>query len=121
MNHKAISIRPFIGAKDFEVSRRFYRDLGFEEVVLENNFSYFKTGGTGFYLQDAYVKDWVDNTMVFLEVDDVSRYYDEILALDLPATYEGVRLVPIRIHPWGRECFLHDPAGILWHFGEFKK
>jgi len=121
MNHKAISIRPFIGAKDFDVSRRFYRDLGFEEVVLEHNFSYFKTEGIGFYLQDAYVKDWVDNTMLFLEVDDVARYYDEILALDLPSKYEGVRLVPIRNHPWGRECFLHDPSGILWHIGEFKK
>jgi catechol 2,3-dioxygenase-like lactoylglutathione lyase family enzyme len=121
MNHKAISIRPFIGAKDFEVSRRFYRDLGFEEVVLENNFSYFKTEGIGFYLQDAYVKDWVDNTMIFLEVDDVARYYDEIRALDLPSRYEGVRLVPTRDLPWGRECFLHDPSGILWHIGEFKK
>ncbi len=121
MNHKVISIRPFIGAKDFEVSRRFYRDLGFEEVVLENNFSYFKTEGIGFYLQDAYVKDWVDNTMVFLEVDDVHRYYNEMLALDLPGKYEGVRLIPVRDLPWGRECFLHDPSGILWHFGEFKK
>ncbi|HSF90053.1 MAG TPA: hypothetical protein VLA46_11585 [Saprospiraceae bacterium] len=121
MNHKTISIRPFIGAKEFEVSRRFYRDLGFEEVVLENNFSYFKTGHTGFYLQDAYVKDWIDNTMVFLEVDDAQRYYNEILALDLPGKYEGVRLIPVRDLSWGRECFLHDPSGILWHFGEFKK
>lgn len=121
MVHKAISIRPFIGAKDFEVSRRFYRELGFEEVVLENNFSYFKTGHTGFYLQDAYVRDWIDNTMIFLEVDDAARYFDEIQALDLPSKYESVRLIPIRNHPWGRECFLHDPSGVLWHFGEFKK
>lgn len=121
MNHKAISIRPFIGAKDFDVSRRFYRDLGFEEVVLEHNFSYFKTEGIGFYLQDAYVKDWVDNTMVFLEVDDVARYHDELQALDLPSKYENVRLIPTRNHPWGRECFLYDPSGILWHIGEFKK
>jgi hypothetical protein len=28
------SIRPFIGAQDFEISRNFYRDLGFEEIVL---------------------------------------------------------------------------------------
>ncbi|PZO24508.1 MAG: glyoxalase, partial [Flavobacteriaceae bacterium] len=28
---------------------------------------------------------------------------------------------PIRNHDWGRECFLHDPSGILWHFGEFFK
>lgn len=65
MEHKAISIRPFIGAKDFELSRSFYRDLGFEETILSHNMSVFKTDGLSFYLQDAYVKDWIDNTMIF--------------------------------------------------------
>lgn len=119
MEHKAKSIRPFIGAKNYEVSRSFYRDLGFEEIVLTNNMSVFKTGGMAFYLQDAYVKDWVDNTMVFLEVDDVARFWNELLALDLPAKYQNVRITPIRVNDWGRECFVHDPSGILWHIGEF--
>jgi catechol 2,3-dioxygenase-like lactoylglutathione lyase family enzyme len=119
MQHKAISMRPFIGAKDFETSRSFYRELGFEEVVLDTNMSVFKTGQLAFYLQNAYVKDWADNTMIFLEVDDVARYWNELLALDLSSKYAGVRLTPIRVELWGRECFLHDPSGILWHFGEF--
>ena len=121
MNQKALSIRPFIGAKDFEVSRSFYRDLGFEESILGHNFSYFKTQGLGFYLQDAYVQDWIDNSMIFMEVEDVDQYWDELLALNLPAKYENVKLTPIRKYDWGRECFLHDPSGILWHFGEFSK
>ena len=121
MEHKAISIRPFLGAKSYDRSRSFYRDLGFEESVLTHNLSYFKTKGIGFYLQDAYVQDWVDNTMVFMEVDDVGRFWSELVALDLPTRYEEVRLTPIRVHDWGSECFLHDPSGILWHFGEFAK
>ncbi|WP_166925763.1 VOC family protein [Flavobacterium poyangense] len=121
MEHKIKSIRPFIGAKDFELSRSFYRDLGFEEGVLEANFSVFKTGETAFYLQDYYAKEWIENTMIFLEVDDVDRYYKELLALKLPEKYAGVKLTPIRNLDWGRECFLHDPSGVLWHFGEFKK
>ena len=119
MEHKATSIRPFIGAKDFETSRSFYRDLGFEEHVLAHNMSVFKIGTLAFYLQDAYVKDWIDNTMIFLEVDDVSRYWDELLALNLTSKYNGVKLTPVKTYDWGRECFLHDPSGILWHFGEF--
>jgi len=119
MNHKAKSIRPFIGAKNFETSRNFYRDLGFEEVTLGDYMSVFKTDNLAFYLQNAYIKDWIDNTMIFMEVDDVNRYYNELLALDLPEKYENVRLTPIRNEHWGRECFLHDPSGILWHFGEF--
>ncbi|MCU7549108.1 glyoxalase [Chitinophagaceae bacterium LB-8] len=120
MKHKAISIRPFIGAKDFELSRSFYQDLGFQESILTQNMSYFKTDGLGFYLQDAYVQDWIDNSMIFLEVEDVGLFWKELLALDLTSKYSSVILTPIRTYDWGRECFLHDPSGILWHFGEFK-
>jgi catechol 2,3-dioxygenase-like lactoylglutathione lyase family enzyme len=119
MEHRAKSIRPFIGAKDFELSRQFYRDLGFQESVISHNMSYFYTEAFGFYLQDAYVRDWIDNSMIFLEVDSVSRHWEELSALDLTTKYEGVRLTSIRVYDWGRECFLHDPSGILWHFGEF--
>ena len=121
MEHKVKSIRPFIGAENFELSRSFYRDLGFEEKILSNDMSLFKTHELGFYLQDAYVKDWIDNTMVFLEVADVGRYWNELVALGLPAKYKNVKLTPIRKYDWGSECFLHDPSGILWHFGEFYK
>jgi catechol 2,3-dioxygenase-like lactoylglutathione lyase family enzyme len=119
MECKAKSIRPFIGAKNYAVSRQFYQDLGFQESIISANMSYFQTEGFGFYLQDAYVKDWIDNTMIFMEVEDVKRFWQELLALGLSAKYDKVRLVPVRELEWGRECFLHDPSGILWHFGEF--
>lgn len=121
MNQQAISIRPFIGAKDFEVSRSFYRDLGFRESILSPDMSLFKTDRVGFYLQNAYVKDWIDNSMIFIEVENVDQYWNELLALDLTAKYKNSRLTPIRKYDWGKECFLHDPSGILWHFGEFSK
>lgn len=121
MHQKAISIRPFIGAENFEVSRSFYRDMGFEEVVISYNMSYFKTEGLGFYLQDAYIKDWIDNSMIFLEVENVDHYWNGLVALNLPAKYDNVRLEPVRKLHWGKECFVHDPSGVLWHFGEFEK
>jgi hypothetical protein len=119
MQHKSKSIRPFIGSKNFKISRNFYQDLGFEEIIISHDMSYFQSGEMGFYLQDAYVKDWIDNTMIFMEVEDVKRFWNELLTLNLPSKYEGVRIVPIREESWGRECFVHDPAGVLWHFGEF--
>jgi uncharacterized glyoxalase superfamily protein PhnB len=121
MEHRAKSIRPFIGAENFETSRNFYRDLGFQESILSHDMSYFKTEGLGFYLQDAYVKDWIDNSMIFLEVEDVDQHWKELVALGLTTKYERVKLTPIRHYPWGKECFLHDPSGILWHFGQFNK
>lgn len=119
MQTKARSIRPFIGAKDFDLSRSFYQELGFEEKVIDAGMSYFNSQGMGFYLQRAYVKDWVDNTMLFWEVEDVEKQWQELVGLDLPSKYPGVRLTPVRVLPWGKECFVHDPSGILWHFGQF--
>ncbi|MGQ2984043.1 glyoxalase [Flavobacterium sp.] len=119
MKHNARSIRPFIGAKNFETSRRFYRDLGFEENAIAQDFSVFHSGAFSFYLQAYYVKEWVDNTMVFMEVDDTQRFYNELMALKLEDKYDAVRIVPIRTMDWGKECFVHDPSGVLWHFGEF--
>jgi hypothetical protein len=59
--------------------------------------------------------------MIFLEVDEVNRYWNELKSLGLPQKYKNVKLSAIREHDWGKECFLHDPSGILWHFGEFYK
>ncbi len=119
MNHRAVSIRPFIGSKDYTLSRGFYKDLGFEESVLSHNMCYFHSGDFGFYLQDAYVRDWVDNTMVFMEVVDVNQFWTDLVALDLPKKYPTCRVIPVKDYDWGKECFLHDPSGILWHFGSF--
>lgn len=114
------SIRPFIGAKDFALSRNFYRELGFEETILDPKLSVFHLGSISFYLQDYYAKEWVDNTMIFVEVEDAEKFYDRLKNLDL-TKYETVKLVPVRTEPWGKECFIHDPSGVLWHFGHFNK
>ncbi|WP_309608809.1 glyoxalase [Flavobacterium sp.] len=120
MNNQIKSIRPFIGAKNYELSRSFYCDLGFKENILSTGMSYFDMNGFGFYLQNAYVKDWVENTMVFMEVTNAEHFWTQLVKLELTSKYENVKLVPIRDMDWGNECFLHDPSGILWHFGEFK-
>ncbi|TRX38333.1 VOC family protein [Flavobacterium restrictum] len=119
MEFKPKSIRPFLGTINYDISRHFYRDLGFQEIPIRATMSYFNTEGFGFYLQDAYVKDWIDNTMVFMEVEDVTAFWNQLVALNLTATYKNVKIVPIVELDWGKECFLHDPAGNLWHFGEF--
>ena len=121
MTNNAKSIRTFIGARDFTESRSFYNDLGFVESVISDNMSYFNVEGSlGFYLQNSYVEDWVNNSMIFLEVENAQAYWEKLKAMSLADKYPNVRLVPVRTYDWGSECFLHDPAGILWHFGEFK-
>lgn len=120
MTYQATSIRPFIGAKNYELSRVFYQDLGFDEIVVGEKMCLFKVNDNlAFYLQDYYIKDWINNSMIFLEVDDVDKCYAELAAKHLPEKYKNVRLSAIKDWEWGRECFLHDPSGVLWHFGQF--
>ena len=121
MTYKLKSIRAFIGAKNFDESRNFYLDLGFEEIKTAFKMSYFKLGDFGFYLQDAYVKDWVDNSMLFLEVDNLQQHLEMINSLQLDKRYEKVRVTNISYNDWGNEFFVYDPSGVLWHIGEFKK
>lgn len=122
MSSEAKSIRSFIGAKNYQESRAFYRDLGFEEVEIGPDMCLFKINeNLGFYLQDAYVEDWVNNSMIFLEVDDLDNYVVELAKKNLPGKYPGVRITAIKNFEWGRELFMHDPSGILWHIGQFSK
>ncbi|PTX45277.1 hypothetical protein C8P64_1271 [Christiangramia gaetbulicola] len=121
MEYKVRSVRPFIGAKIFELSRQFYLDLGFEEIPTSFKMSYFHLGDFGFYLQDAYVKDWIDNSMIFMEVEDLERHLEIIRDRNLHEKYPDIRLSKINYNDWGNEFFLYDPSGILWHIGEFEK
>jgi len=120
MNYKINSIRPFIGAKDFEVSRAFYKELDFTEVVIDENLSFFGVDGQqGFYLQRYFVKEWVENSMIILSVDNIDECWKNLIAKDLDSKYKRVKLIPIRDFEWGRECFVHDPSGVLLHYCEF--
>jgi hypothetical protein len=113
------SIRPFIGSKNFDESRQFYADLGFTESVIDPKISYFFMDKCGFYLQNYFSKEWVHNTMVFMEVEDLDEWLTRFKSLELPKKYKGVKLSEIVVNDWGSEFFLHDPAGVLWHFGFF--
>jgi len=120
MKYSAKSIRTFLGAKNYEESIHFYETLGFSVKSLDSKMSLVKiSDNTFFYLQNAYVKDWVDNSMIFLEVEDLQAHWEAIKILALPDKFPGVRLSSIQKKDWGSEFFLHDPSGILWHFGVF--
>lgn len=116
------SLRAFLGSQNFNISRDFYSDLGFQEHTIDPKMSYFTIKeNMGFYLQDYYVKDWIENTMMFLEVDDIDHFYAEIMSKQLPSKYPSVKITGIKTEDWGQEFHMLDPAGILWHFGLFKE
>jgi len=122
MIHPAKSIRTFIGAKDYSESIRFYEALGFNVHPVGEKMSVVRvTENIAFYLQDAYLKSWCENSTIFLEIEeDLESYWEAIKSLGLPDKFPGTKLSSIQHNDWGNEFFLHDPAGNLWHLGIFK-
>ena len=77
-------MRPFVPAKDFDCSKRFYETLGFEKV-LDGEVAIFNAASGGFILQRYYQKDWAENFMMQLMVDNLDAWWAHIDALDLPS------------------------------------
>jgi uncharacterized glyoxalase superfamily protein PhnB len=110
-------LRMFLPTRDFEESKRFYEALGFAKV-LDGEVAIFDTAEAGgIILQRYYNKDWAENLMLSLQVDDLDAWWAHIDSLDLAENF-GVRPpAPPKDYPWGlREVHLIDPAGVLWHF-----
>lgn len=120
MLDSSISIRPFLGSKDYKLSQSFYEALGFMKLYDDDKLSYFRVKeNIGFYLQAYYNTEWVNNTMVFLEIPDPEKLYEDLKLKELDEKYPGAGLKAMQYNDWGKEFFLHDPSGNLWHFGEF--
>jgi catechol 2,3-dioxygenase-like lactoylglutathione lyase family enzyme len=119
MKFEINSIRAFVGAKDYNMSRAFYHDLGFEESVLSDTLSLFQTAQCAFYLQDYYNQVWLENTMLFLEVKDVEKALKDITALELIKKFPDIKILPLKKEPWGDVFYIIDPAGVLLHVAQF--
>lgn len=121
MEYKSTTIRTFIGAKDYNYAREFYQALGFQEFEIDATMCLIKVNEElSFYLQDYYVKDWIENSMLLLSVDDIEYCEKDLMERKLSKRFKGVRISGIKDFDYGREIFLHDPSGVLWHFCQFK-
>lgn len=110
--------RPFLPAKDFELSRRFYEALGFRKL-LDSEVAIFAAGSGGFILQRLYQKDWAEHSMMQLMVDDLDAWWAHIEGLDLPGRFGVTPPKAPAPQPWGlRVAYVIDPSGVLWHVAE---
>ena len=110
--------RPFLPARDFDLSKRFYEALGFEKL-LDGEVAIFEMGFSGFILQNYYKKEWAENFMMQLMVDDLDAWWSHIVALDLPGTFGIPAPSAPAMQPWGlRIAYFVDPSGVLWHVAQ---
>jgi hypothetical protein len=110
--------RPFVPAKDFDLSKKFYEALGFKKL-LDGEVAIFDCGSGGFILQRYYQKDWAENFMMQLMVDDLDAWWEHIQKLDLPGRFGVSAPKAPAMQPWGlRIAYVIDPSGVLWHIAQ---
>lgn len=114
------SLRTFIGSSDYAVSRAFYSEIGFREHAISEKMSIFQRDGHVFFLQDYYVKDWLENTMLLIEVNDAALWFQHLTELGIAQKYTGAKLLPLAQEDWADVCRVMGPAGELLHFAQFR-
>lgn len=115
---ETIEIKAFVPARDFELSKRFYSDLGFTVAYSSEDLAYLHAGNASFLLQKFYKQEHAENFMMHLLVADVEQWWRHVQSARLVERY-GVRAVPPADRPWAiRDFVLADPTGVLWRIGQ---
>ena len=83
-----IATRPVVPARDFEISKKFYSELGFRPQTLAERLVEMHFGGYAFILQDYYVEEWANNFVMHISVADLDQWWKHICGLDLPSRYK---------------------------------
>jgi uncharacterized glyoxalase superfamily protein PhnB len=117
-NMNTVEVKAFVPTRDFDLSKRFYSDLGFTVAWSSEHLAYLHAGNSSFLLQRFYQKEHADNFMMHLLVEDVEAWWQQVEANKLAEKY-GVRTSPPEDRPWGiRDFIIDDPTGVLWRIGQ---
>ncbi len=116
------ALRPFVPAKDYALSQRFYRDLGFSIQPLGDSLAAMHLGRHSFLLQDYYVDAWAGNFVMHMLVDDLGLWWQQISELDLARRYQVAPPRAPRREESGLDvAYLFDPSGVLWHIAQIAR
>ena len=117
-NLSVTEIKAFVPARDFELSKQFYKDIGFTMASDGGGVAYFHFGDASFLLQDFYEKALAENLMMHLLVEDVDAWWNHLKEKGVAAKY-SVKITKIELQPWRmRDFCLIDPTGVLWRIGQ---
>ena len=116
-NMASIEVKAFVPARDLELSKQFYQDLGFVLVWSSDELACFRHDTSSFLLQNFYRKEHADNFMMHLLVEDADAWWSHVQTQGIIPRY-GVLAEPPSDKPWGlRDFAIVDPTGVLWRIG----
>lgn len=110
-------VRPFIPARSFEQSKQFYSGIGWTVKDVAPKLALVESQGGHFYLQDYYVKEFAENAMLHITVEDAQAWYQHVVGVLASNKWPAARVQPPKLQPYGAlVAFVHDPTGVLLHF-----
>jgi hypothetical protein len=116
-----LELNAFVPAKDFDLSKQFYSDIGFDLTWSNDDIAGFKIGSFSFLLQKFHVQQHSENFMMSLRVEDADRWWEHFDRIGLREKYPHIMLKPPAMQPWGiRVLYVSDPTGVLWHITDRK-
>ncbi|MEZ4400890.1 MAG: hypothetical protein R3B06_12770 [Kofleriaceae bacterium] len=116
-NLAATDIRPFIPAKDYAQSKRFYASLGWATKDVAPGLALVQLcDAQHFYIQNYYLRDVAENCMLHVTVDDAAAWHAHVAAALAGDAFPGARVQAPGRQPYGAlVTFVHDPTGVLLH------
>ena len=115
---KLLSLEPFIpSGPDFENSKLLFQELGFQINWDAGDYVGFEKDGCRFILQRYDSKEFAENLMINVRVDNVEEFRKMVLEKQLPERL-GIKIGSATNQPYGKEVNLIDIAGVCWHFVE---
>ena len=120
---RATDIRPFIPAKDFALSKRFYAAIGWETHEVGPGLALVKIGDQQhFYIQNYYVKAVAENSMLHVTVESADDWHRHTASVLEGGGFPGARVQPPSKQPYGATVvFVHDPTGVLLHLCQWER
>jgi hypothetical protein len=117
---KASDVRTFLPAKDFVASKDFYISLGWRLKWSDENLALLEIANQRFYLQRYYVKEWAENSMLHVSVEDAESCFRQVSELIDSGHFPGVRVSKPKQEPYGAlVTYVWDPAGVLLHLAQW--
>lgn len=115
-------IKAFVPARDPNLAKAFYTDLGFTMNWSNDEIAELQLGDFRFLLQKFYVPEHAGNFMMSMSVADLDAWWRYIQQKEFTRKYPGIMCKAPAMQPWGlRVLYLSDPTGVLWHIVETAK
>jgi hypothetical protein len=115
---KFISLEPFVpSGANFDGSKLLFQELGFRINWDAGDYVGFQRDECKFILQKFNNKEFAENFMLSVKVDNADEFRKEVVDKQLLQKF-GIRIGEVTDQPYGREVNIIDIAGVCWHFVE---